>query len=160
MSHVRKAAAEAEFLVGGIAGARDAVADAHVVRETDPAEVLGFVAGQTNAITIAVATDIPVELIADDPGVAVDLEEQVIHGEIEGIEHPVFALIDGPKGLSIQSSQKLGGAKVAANRLAEVELLVAGERGFPDETIGIQSEGFLLVELAERINCDLLDRGE
>lgn len=80
VGHVGEAAVESGSLVRRMAGARETIADAHVVGEAKAARVVAFSARQPHAVRVAVSIDEPIELIAHHPRVAGQFEKQVIDG--------------------------------------------------------------------------------
>ena len=156
MGHIRKAAGQTGLLVAGVAGAGEDVTDAHVVRETDSAGVFGRVIRQADGVLVAVALREQVQLIADGPRVHLHLEEELVHGQIERVHHPVLALVDQPERLALVGKE-LGTAVVRADGVGEHELLIIGERRVVHKGIGTQG-GFLeSVKMRECVACDGLD---
>lgn len=160
VGHVGEAAREAELLVRGKSGAREAIPDPHVVGEADPAGILDRVAGKADFVGVAVAAHEPVELVADRPRVAVHLEKEVVHGEVEGVDHPVFALVDTPENPSRLRHQQFRGAKVAAHGMGELEFLVVAQPGIAKPGVGGESLRLLFLPMPEPVFRDLFDRGK
>ena len=84
----------------------------------------------------------------------------MVHREIEGVEHPVFALVDRPERCAVIGDEKFGRAVVAAYRVGELELLGRAEFRAGKPRVRLNGQRLLLVPVRERVGGDFLDRAE
>ncbi|MNJ51040.1 hypothetical protein D3C77_463330 [compost metagenome] len=109
----------------------DGVVDAHVMCEADPSRIFGAIVRESYGILVAEALHEHIQLIAYRPRIHPQLIIQLIHRQIEGVHHPVFAFVDHPEGFAV-IIQQLRGAVIAANGMGQHKGLILVQGGLID----------------------------
>ena len=153
MRHVGEATVEPALLIDRALRRREMVGDPHVVREGDAARMLGRIARKTHGVGVGVAAEEPVKLVTHGPRVHLHLEEELVDGEVERVEHPVFPLVHRPERFPF-AFQELRAAIVAVNGLREHEGAGLAEFGLGEFFVERVSPFFQRGEVLQRIGGD------
>ena len=110
--HMTEAAFDVVAFVTGATRGREEIIHAHVVRERN-----------AELVAIRISTHKLIEGIANGPRLPGEFEKEVIHRQIERVDHAVFAFVDDPERFAFGPEQ-LRVAEIAMGRLGDEEFLV------------------------------------